>query len=312
MVPSHLNFKRLKQLVNIEQVLADKGLLDHLRRQANRLAGPCPLHDGDNPNAFVVDTERNLWRCFTGCAAGGDLVELARRLDNGTFIGAARYLARLAGSAPPLRPALPGKPNGPKRFRPFTRRLVLDPSAPFLARKGIKTATARRFEVGAFRGTGMLSDCVAVRLFDYLGHPIGYAGRRLDPALAKKRGKWVFPPRLPKSTLLYGFHQAQHLLQRGVVVVECPWGVLRLNQLAIPAVALLGTALSGYQRDLLLTLPKTVLLLDGDEVGRQAACLIREQLTNAITVSLPVNLDPDDLPDEDLFTMLSQTQRLPF
>ena len=308
MIPSHLNFKRLKQMVNIEQVLGDKGLLDRLRRRGARLVGPCPLHNGDNLSAFVVDTEKNLWRCFTGCAAGGDLVELARRLDDGTFSGAARYLARLAGSAPPLRLA-PREPEQHQHFRPFTRRLALDPSTPFLARKGITAATARRFEAGAYRGTGMLSGCVAVRLFDHLGHPLGYAGRRLDPSLAKRMGKWVFPPRLPKSSLLYGYHRIQ---PRTIVVVECPWGVLRLAQLSIPAVALLGIALSHKQRALLLDLPKVVLLLDGDEAGRLATASLRKQLPNAIPVSLPVDHDPDDLTDGDLFSLLSQTQRLPF
>ena len=311
MIPSHLNLKRLKQMVNIEQVLGDKGLLDRLRRRGSRLVGPCPLHNGDNPSAFVVDTEKKLWRCFTGCAAGGDLVELARRLNDGTFSGAARYLARLAGSAPPPSLTIPHGHEGPRRFRPFTRRLTLDPSAPFLARKGIMQATARRFETGAYRGTGMLSGCVAVRLFDHLGRPLGYAGRRLDPSLVKQRGKWVFPPRLPKSTLLYGYHQIRHH-HRTIVAVECPWGVLRLAQLSIPAVALLGTALSSQQRALLIDLPKVVLLLDGDKAGWLATASILQQLPNAIAVDLPAGLDPDDLPDEDLFSLLTQTQRLPF
>jgi DNA primase len=308
----HLDLKRLKQAVTIEQVLGNKGLLDRLRRRGTRLVGPCPLHDGDNPNAFVVDTERNIWRCFTGCAAGGDLVELARRLDDGTFAGAARCLARLAGSAPPLRPAPTKRPHTYRRFRPFTRRLSLDPSASFLLRKGISPETARRFEVGVYLGSGMLSGCIAVRLLDHRGRPLGYAGRRLDNSQAQKRGKWVFPPRFPKSKLLYGYHQARDLLQRGVVVVECPWGVLRLAQLAIPAVALLGTSLSANQRAILLGLPKVVLLLDGDQAGRRAARYLRDRLPNAKTVGLTDGLDPDDLSDEDLFSLLTQTQRLPF
>lgn len=311
MVSSQINFKRIKQMVTIEQVLGDKGLLDRLRRRGARLVGPCPLHHGDNPSAFVVDTERNLWHCFTGCAAGGDLVELARRLDDGTFSGAARYLARLSGSAPPSL-TNPHGHEGSGRFRPFTRRLALDPSTPFLARKGIRQATARRFETGAYHGgSGMLSGCVAVRLFDHLGRPLGYAGRRLDPSLVKQRGKWVFPPRLPKSTLLYGYHRIRNH-HRATVVVECPWGVLRLDQLSIPAVALLGTGLSCHQRALLLDLPNVVLLLDGDDAGRRATASIRQQLPNAISVDLPAGLDPDDLPDENLFSLLAQTQRLPF
>ena len=311
MIPSHLNLRQLKQTVTIEQVLADKGLLDRLRRRGARLVGPCPLHGGDNPTAFAVDVARNIWHCFTACACGGDVVEMARRLSDGTFAGAARYLAQLAGCAPvPRLTATRGRRT--QRFRPFTRRLPLDPSAAFLACKGITQKTARRYEVGAYHGPGMLSDCVAVRLHDPLGQPLGYAGRRLDPDQARARGKWVFPPRLPKSTLLYGYHQAQHLLHRGAVVVECPWGVLRVAQIGMPAVALLGTALSPSQRDLLLPLPKVVLLLDGDQAGRRATESIKAQLAKAILVDLPEGLDPDDLSDEELFRILVHIQPLPF
>jgi len=310
MIPRHLDLKRLKQTVTVEQVLADRGLLDRLRRRGSRLVGPCPLHGGDNPAAFVVDVTRNIWNCFTGCAGGGDVVELARRLTDATFAGAARYLAQLAGSAPVPRLTATRRRRA-QRFRPFTRRLNLDPTAAFLVRKGITPQTARRYEVGAYHGPGMLSGCVGVRLLGPDGKPLGYAGRRLDPDQTQTRGKWVFPPRLPKSTLLYGYHHVRHLLHRGVVVVECPWGVLRVTQLGIPAVALLGTSLSPSQRALLLGLPKVVLLLDGDQAGTRATTSIRAQLANAIPVNLPDGLDPDDLSDNGLLDVLSQTQRLP-
>lgn len=313
MIPSHLDFKRLKQAVTVEQVLADRGLLDHLRRRGSRLVGPCPLHGGDNPTAFVVDGTKNIWQCFTGCA-GGDVVEIARRLTDGTFAGAAHYLAQLAGSPVELVP--PDRRRAtrrrPQRFQPFTRRLPLDPTAPFLVRKGITQQTARLFQVGAYHGSGMLSGCIGLRLLDPHGQPLGYAGRRLDPVDVNTRGKWVFPPRLPKSTLLYGYFQARYLLHQGVVVVECPWGVLRVTQLGIPAVALLGTSLSPRQRRLLIKLPKVVLLLDGDRAGRRATSSISAQLPNALPVDLPDGLDPDDLTDESLLDILLQTQPLPF
>jgi len=302
MIPPHLDFRLLKRLVSIEQVLADQGLLAGLRCVGASLVGTCPLHGGDNPSAFVVHRARNLWRCFTVCRTGGDVVDLVLRLHDGGYHHAALYLARLAGSrasspsaiaplvaTPPVRP-----------FRPFTRSLPLDPNVSFLADKGILPQTALRFEVGAFYGRGMLADCVAVRLHDPEGQPMGYAGRRLDGA-DRQRGKWVFPPALPRSRLLYGYHRIYTDQRRwGLVVVECPWGVLRLAQLAIPAVALLGTQLSEPQRALLLTLPRVILLLDGDQAGSKAALEIRERLPRVDIVELPDGSDPDDLSDRDL------------
>jgi DNA primase len=297
-IPPHFDFRRLKRIVSIEKVLASKGLLDLLRTQGTRLVGPCPIHRGDNLGAFTVNRERNIWRCFTQCDTGGDVVELARRFEGGSYRAAGTYLARLAGEATPSWRAAPKPPACPRPFRPFKRHLPLDSTACFLAHKGIHPEIARRFQVGAFYGHGMLAGCIAVRLFDPKGMPLGYAGRRLDPGMVRAHGKWKFPYGLPRNTLLYGYHNT--LLLRGVVLVECPWGVLRLAQLGIPAVALLGTHLSPTQQDLLRDLPRIVTLMDGDKAGRNAATTIRQRLPNVTVIDLPDGTDPDDLADQEL------------
>jgi DNA primase len=309
-IAAELDFRRLKRLVSIERVLAHYGLLAKLTRRSDRLVGPCPLHGGDNPGAFVVSQANNLWHCFTGCAAGGDVVDLICRLQQCDHRRAAHYLAALAATAPVRPLPQPRPPARPRRFRPYTKRLPLDPNAGFLRDKGIGPAIASRFEVGAYHGRGMLAGCVAIRLHSSQGHVLGYAGRRLDPQHVAGRGKWTFPPGLPKSKLLYGYHQSWPLLQRrGVVLVECPWGVLRLAQLRVPAVALLGTGLSQAQRELLRALPRVVIMMDGDPAGTSAAASLRRRLPNSVVFELPEGNDPDDLADSQL---LRVTQLLPF
>jgi DNA primase len=301
MIPPELDFRHLKQVVSIEQVLAHKAMLDGLRLRGHCLVGPCPIHGGDNPRAFVVDRHKGLWHCFTGCGAGGDVVELVRRLDRLSYLEAARSLASLRRWPPPLRP--PPPPAATMAFRPFTVRLSLDPTARLLRDKGILPRTAKDFEVGAWHGRGMLAGCVAFRLRRPTGQPLGYAGRRTSPEVARRRGKWVFPPRLPKSELLYGLFQVFSHLDRGLVVVEDPWSVLRLAQLRIPSVALLGTHISDIQKHWLLRAPRIVLMMDGDEAGRRAALSIRQALDSRIEtfiVDLPDGKDPDDLDDNEL------------
>ncbi len=63
MHPPVLAFSLLKRTVSIERVLTAKGLATSLKRRGQRLVGPCPLHGGDNPHAFVVDLARDLWYC---------------------------------------------------------------------------------------------------------------------------------------------------------------------------------------------------------------------------------------------------------
>ena len=301
MIPEHLTFKYLKRRVSIATVLQDKGLITAFRKRADQLVGPCPVHGGDNPNAFVISLSINIWHCFTQCNAGGDLVELVRRLDNKTYRQTAAYLASLANT--PKASFRVQQTHKTKPFRPFTRSLTLNPSTPWLNKKGISSLTAKRFEAGGYDAPGFLNGCIGVRLHDLQGRPIGYAGRRLHPKHIQLYGKWKLPPALPKTALLYNFHRVSSYTHKGLVIVEGPWAVMRLAQLNIPAVALLGIHLSPIQRDLLRTLQRVILMLDGDCAGRHANTQIQNSLklnTKVDTITLALDHDPDDLTDDQL------------
>lgn len=315
MVPPHLDFERLKAAVSIEWVLIAHGLDRRMRRRGRRLVGPCPIHQGHGPSSFVVDLDRNLWYCFSGCSAGGDVVDLVCRLNRVGYRRAAEILAELAelapvsGLAPLDRAQHRGPTTAPPPFRPFTRRLCLDPHVPLLERKGISATTAQAFEAGAWRATGFLEGCVGVRLHDPGGQPLGYAGRRTDPHEAQRLGKWKLPPRLPKGNVLYNAHRVRPALRGGaVVVVEGPWDIMRLHQIRVPAVALLGVRLSSRQRDLLRIAGRVIVLLDGDPAGRAGSERVRAALAGAgpevRVLHPPVDTDPDELGDDELRGLL--------
>lgn len=296
--PARLDFAEIKRRVSVEDVLGARGLLAGLRRHGDRLTGPCPVHGGDNPTAFVVDRKKDVWFCFSGCGRGGDVIDLVRRLDGVSHREAASRLAVMAPSSP--RPPLPAARTS--SFRPFERTLYLDPDVPWLAAKGIWAATARTHEAGAWSGRGMLAGCVAVRLHDPTGAPLGYAGRRLQG----DGSKWVLPRAFPKGEVLYGHHRIDPR-RPALVVVECPWGVMRLAQIGVPAVALLGTSMSERQAELLSRREQVTLLLDGDTAGRRAARELAKRLELAVDVrivELPRGRDPDDLCDLELAIVL--------
>ena len=301
MIPEHFTFKYLKARVSIAAVLHDKGLNTVFRKRADQLFGPCPVHGGDNPNAFVISLSKNIWHCFTQCNAGGDVVELVRRLDSKTYPQTAAYLASLANT--PKASSLDNLTHMTKAFRPFTKTLTLNASTSWLNKKGITSLTATRFEAGAYEAPGFLNECIGVRLHDLQGNPIGYAGRRLHPKQVQLYGKWKLPPALPKNQLLYNFHRLSSYSHKALFIVEGPWDVMRLTQLNIPAVALLGIHLSPTQRELLRTIQRVILMLDGDCAGRRAATRIRNALepnTKVHTITLPLDHDPDDLTDNQL------------
>ncbi len=92
MYPPFIAFSHLKRRVSIEAVLNAEGLATSLKRRGQRLVGPCPVHGGDNPQAFVVDLARDLWYCFTRCQGGGDVVELVRLVCTALDIASARTI----------------------------------------------------------------------------------------------------------------------------------------------------------------------------------------------------------------------------
>lgn len=291
---------RIGQKVSILSVLRERGLLEGMRQGHDRIQGPCPIHGGDNTQAFVVTISKNLWYCFSGCRQGGDSVDLVRMLDGSSFHQALLKLEQRF----PTAQVFPHREAPPQPlFRPFQKKLWLYPDSPFLHQKGIYPQTALFFETGEYRREGFLKECIGVRLHSPDGTPLGYAGRRLHPSDINRYGKWKLPSGLPKNTMLFNAHRSHLMLGRPIVVTECPWGVMRLHQLKIPAVALMGVHTSNFQLNLLKKARSITLLLDGDDAGVSGSSHIAEKLQNHPAlriVNLPKDKDPDDLNDREL------------
>jgi DNA primase len=311
--------KDLKKQVDIGQVLEAYGLCGRLKHHGDQLIGPCPLHGGDNPTAFRVHLMRNIWNCFTACG-GGDTVDLICNIEKCTKASAARIIRRMTATPPmslPLRADSQRHVSTSKStFRPFRRKIPLNPRTPFLQHnKGITVDTAIRFEAGlADPKSRFLQASVAVRLHDMQGHPIGYCGRRLDPGAISRWGKWRFPTGLPKRRLLYNAHRALAARHGGIVLVECPWAAMRCTQAGIPGVvALLGTTITETQLAWLARAPAVLLLMDADQAGRKAAKTIALSLgkkTTALIHELAPEKEPEDLSDIDLLSLVGNA--IPF
>src|SRR5437870_2644068 len=62
-----VDFRAVRARITMEQVLSHYNVLDTFKRTGSRLSGPCPIHGGTNPTQFRVDTEKQLWNCFSEC-----------------------------------------------------------------------------------------------------------------------------------------------------------------------------------------------------------------------------------------------------
>lgn len=301
------DFSYLKSQVSIGHVLSAYGLDRHLKLKNHQLYGPCPLHRGDNPSAFRVDLKRGLWHCFTSCG-GGDIVKLIRHIENCSDAEAALNLYNLINDTKRCFSSHVYKPlrfSHNSTFSPFKRTIPLNPHVSFLQDiKKISPHIACQYETGICDCSPFLRGLVAVRIHDLCGNPLGYCGRRLDPHAALSWGKWRFPKNFPKKSILYNSHRAQYYKDQGVIVVECPWGVMRFAQSGIfNVVALLGTSLSSIQSAWLSKSPAVILMLDGDQAGKKATPLISEILspkTHVLIHELPHDTEPEDLHDNEL------------
>lgn len=311
--------KDLKRQVSIRQVLEAYNLCGRLKHHSDYLAGPCPLHGGDNPTAFRAHLARGIWNCFTACG-GGDIVDLICSIEKCSPASATLILRRMIATTPTAiasrEGSLPYGANTTTSFRPFRRRIPLNPRTPFLQHnKGISVKTASRFEAGLpDPKSTFLQGTVAVRLHDLQGHPIGYCGRRLDPEAISRWGKWRFPTHLPKGKLLYNAHRALAARHSGIVLVECPWAAMRLTQAGIcGVVALLGTTVTETQLAWLARAPAVLLLMDGDQAGSTGAKTIAKALCRETTVrihELCPEQEPEDISDADLVSLVGNA--LPF
>lgn len=68
----------------------------NLPQRGKRWRGPCPIHGGKN-DSFSVDPQSGLWRCWSACGRGGDVIELEMALSNSAWREAVLELERITG-----------------------------------------------------------------------------------------------------------------------------------------------------------------------------------------------------------------------
>ena len=189
-------------------------------------------------------------------------------------------------------------------------RAKLEPYHAYLAVRGVPSLIADHFELAYCRPEqkSMMKNRVVIPIHDHDGVLLAYAGRWVGNDVPEGEGKYLLPPKFHKQLALYNLHRVRG--KKHLVVVEGYFGVFRLFQLGVPAVALMGSSLSEAQVALLREagVKYLTVLLDGDEAGRQAAPSIMARLaTEPFLVKfglLPEGSQPDTVPETFLRELL--------
>ena len=90
-----VSFRRLKELVTIEQVAAQMCGVS-LKRQGKELRGPCPICHADSKRCFAINPVKQTAYCHS-CSAGGDLLKLVSLVKSCTLREAGVAIAESFG-----------------------------------------------------------------------------------------------------------------------------------------------------------------------------------------------------------------------
>lgn len=283
-----------------------------LKRAGSGYTGLCPFHSEKTPS-FHVAPERGFFHCF-GCGAGGDVITFIMRAENLSYPEAVRFLAARAGI--PLeedRSAGGGVSRGRIRdmnrdaARFFFEKLKESPEAlAYLARRGLGSATVKRFGIGySPNSPGALHDHMRKlgytdeelvtgflcgiskktgRPYDYFrnrimfpvidttGAVIAFGGRVMDDSLPKYLNT-SDTPAFTKRRSLFALNFAKNSADRGFILCEGYMDVIALHEAGFgQAVATLGTAITTEQARIMRKYTDRVLIsYDSDAAGQKAA-----------------------------------------
>ena len=287
----------------VEEIVARYGV--ELRPSGRILVGRCPFHnDGGRPNLYVYPATQS-WYCFR-CAVGGDAIGFVQRIED---IGFLEAVARLTGEQfsplgararpavrqrrPPARTAAWGPAERAclaAAVEIYHNRLLSDSAAlAYVEGRGLSRAAIESCRLGYASGRELaaylrwrrLPAQAALRV-GLLGHDgrENMAGRVVVPEIRAGQPIWLVGrtvgseegvPKylgLPGRKPLLGWEAVS--TQRAVWLVEGVFDWLTLRSWGVPALALVGTHVSGEALRSLARFERLYLALDNDEAGRAA------------------------------------------
>lgn len=292
----------MSSLYEIEKLLDSFGV--EYRNYGNRLAGACPIHNGDNKTAFTV-YDSGVWQCYTGGC----------HEHNGGLYGLVRLLLKKKGlphSRSDVEKYVEIKPEtGDINFRFLYRepkpkcnvkresilsRLEI-PAPYFLTRRcRFKRETLEKYDVGTcLNPNSKFFQRAVVPIYD-LTHTyyVGCTARTIND----EQPKWLHDT-FKRDNSLYNSWFAKDTIARDntCILVESPGNVWRLEESGIQCgLAMYGTQLSFGQMRLLAQLGvlNIVLALDNDEAGKKATASIVERLKGLYNIIIP-KIEYEDL-----------------
>jgi DNA primase len=338
-----VDFRAIRERLTMEQVLEHYGVLHTLKRKGNRLSGPCPIHNGSNPTQFRVETDRNIWNCFSECKHGGNTLDFIAKKEDCLVHDAALKACEWFNipldevSATGTRQEetegnaeCPAKENPTSKAKPASASKPTDnaPNAPlkfqlknlqhehsYLKERGITLETAIDFGIGFFAASqGLMAGRVAIPIHNIKGEIVAYAGRWPGEPPNADTEKYKLPPNFKKMQELFNVDRAfKESPEAPLAVVEGFFDAIKLHQNGWrKVVALMGSTISDAQVDLIRrntnAISHVVVIFDEDEAGREGRRNVAARLSEFSFVKTHVfgkkDMQPEHLSTEEVRNIL--------
>jgi DNA primase len=330
-----IDFKAVKAAITMEQVLEHYGLLHQFTKSGDRLSGPCPIHKGSSPTQFSVSIEKNIWKCFSECKHGGNVLDFIVKMEDVSILAAANKAiewfhldaeamtgdsnpeaeetsepARNGESSrpkPAVRPASVQESTGPNK--PLQFRLdKLEREHPYLAERGLTPETIADFGIG-YCTKGTMAERIAIPIHNPGGEVVAYAGR-FPGEPTEDIPKYKLPQGFRKSLELFNIDRAiKESADKPLVIVEGFLDCMKIHQHGYrKVVALMGSTMSNAQEKLIRQHTKgdgqVIVMLDENEAGKfgrqDIACHLSEHCFVKVHRFDRPDMEPEHLTAEEV------------
>lgn len=278
----------------------------------------CPFHSDSNPS-FAVNKENGLWICH-GCQEKGNWNGLLRRLGIKKNYP---YLQEIPIDAidniiRELDEYVSDPVKG-KETEYHDEKWLEQYKYPhdYWSERGLTEKTIERFSLGY----DPLSNSVTIPLRTFHGKVIGVIKRRLDP---DANIRYLYPKGFQKAGYLFGQHEYQksQLINEnmkklnysgGVALVEGALDAMAFWEVGIPALAILGSHFSDFQKTLLNRLNPSYIALcfDNDKAGKLASASVCDKIDLPIMVGRykpSWGNDPSDLSEDERIELFNKAE----
>lgn len=286
----------------------------------------CPIHESsDNPRAFSYSRNKQIWKCWTrDCQHdfGNDIFGFIRGAlstktgDDVDFKTALKWACDLLNIKSTndfkAKPEVT-EDDLDKIIKIFNKHdcsrqqesvtidcTLVKPSEYFISR-GFKARTLKYFDVGDCQDKGKFKDRSIIPIHDPTGkHLIGAIGRSTKEYRSPKF--LIYPTGFDKRNCFYNYHRAIKKAKETscLFIMEGQGDVWKMYESGVHnAVSLFGKTLSEEHMEKLnkLAITTLVILMDNDQVGREARIKIQRQLGRMYKLIFP------RLPNKDVGDM---------